>query len=74
MHDLHTKVEGFGLTLEGWVLSWFQMFNLSKYLSYMALEKDFIVAFSKTKLKHDVLVQIHRFKQNNDESMRDRAN
>ena len=40
----------------------------------MALEKDFIVAFSKTKLKHDVLVQIHRFKQNNDESMRDRAN
>ena len=24
VHDLHTKVEGFGLTLEGRALSWFQ--------------------------------------------------
>ena len=55
VHDLHTKVEDFGLTLEGRVLSWFQTLNLSKYLSYEALEKDFIVAFSKMGLKHDVL-------------------
>ena len=74
VHDLHTKVEGFGLTLEGRALSWFQTLDLSDYHSYEALEKDFIAAFSKTRLKHNVLSQIHGFKQNNDESMRDGAN
>ena len=74
MHDLHTKVEGFVLTLEGWALSWFQMLNLSEYLSYKALEKDFIATFSKTRLKHDVLSQIHGFKQKNDKSMWDGGN
>ena len=53
---------------------WFQTLNLSNYLSYKALEKDFIAAFSKIGLKHDVLLQIHGFKQNNDESVRDGAN
>ena len=38
------------------------------------MEKDFIAAFSKTGLKHDVLLQIHGFKQKNDESLRDKAN
>ena len=74
VNDLHTKVEGFGLTLEGRALSWFQTLNLSEYLSYEALEKDFIAAFSKTGLKHDVLSQIHGFKQKNEESVRDGAN
>ena len=50
------------------------MLNLSKYLSYEALKKDFIVAFSKTRLKHDVLLQIYEFKQKNDKSVRDGAN
>ena len=74
VHDLHTKVEGFGLTLEGRALSWFQMLNLFDYHSYEALEKDFIVAFSKMGLKHDVLSQIHGFEQKDDESVRDGAN
>ena len=39
-----------------------------------ALEEDFIAAFSKMALKHDVLSQIHGLKQNNDESMRDKTN
>ena len=72
--DLHTKVEGFGLTLEGRALSWFQTLNPVDYLSYEELERDFIAAFSKTGLKHDVLSQIHEFKQKADESVRDRAN
>ena len=55
VHDLHTKVEDFDLNLEGQALSWFQMLNLSEYLSYKALEKDFIVAFSKKGLKQNVL-------------------
>ena len=62
MYDVHTKVEGFGLTLKGRVLSWFQTLTLSDYLTYKELEKDFIAAFSKTGLKHDVLSQIHGFK------------
>ena len=75
MNDLHTtKVEGFGLTLEGGALSWFQTLDLSDYPSYKVLEKDFIAMFSKAGLKYDVLLQIHRFKQNIDESMRDGAN
>ena len=49
------------------------MLNLSNYPSYEALKKDFIVAFSKMRLKHDILLQIHGFKQKNDESMRDGA-
>ena len=75
MNDLHTKVEGFGLTLEGRALSWFQTLDPSEYLSFEALEKDFIVAaFSKTGLKHDVLSQIHGFKQESNEFVRDCAN
>ncbi len=50
VNDLHTKVEGFGLTLEGRALSWFQTLDPSEYLSFEALEKDFIAAFSKTGL------------------------
>ena len=62
VYDLHTKVEGFSLMLEGRTLSWFQTLTLSNYLTYKELEKDFIAAFSKTQLKHDVLLQIHGFK------------
>ena len=62
VYDLHTKVEGFGLTLEGRALSWFQTLNMSDYVTYKELEGDFIAAFSKIGLKHDVLSQIHGFK------------
>ena len=48
--------------------------NLSNYFSYKALEKDFIVTFSKTRLKHDVLLQIHGFKQKRDKLVKDGAN
>lgn len=44
--DLHCLVEGFGLTLEGKALSWFQTLNPSTYIDFNALEKDFIAAFS----------------------------
>ena len=66
VYDLYTKVEGFGLTLEGRVLSWFEMLTLLGYLTYQEFERDFIVAFSKIGLKHDVLLQVHGFKQKKD--------
>ena len=53
---------------------WFQMLTLSDNLTYEDLEKDFIAAFSKPRLKHDVLLQIHGFKQKSDKSTRDGAN
>ena len=43
--DLHTQVEGFGLTLEGKALSWFQTLDPTLIESQNELEKDFIVAF-----------------------------
>ena len=49
--DLHTMVEGFGLTLEGQALSWFQTLDMFDYPSYEVLEKDFITTFSKTRIK-----------------------
>ena len=48
--------------------------KLVQYLSYKALEKDFIVDFYKMGLKYDVLLQIHRFKQKNDESIINKTN
>ena len=46
--DLHVLKEGFGLTLEGKALSWFQTLDTSTYSSFESLEKDFIGAFTKT--------------------------
>ncbi|MCO5560573.1 hypothetical protein L7F22_014188 [Adiantum nelumboides] len=71
--DLHTLVEGFGLTLEGRALTWFQSLNTSKYQSFSALRKDFIAAFSKTGLKNDALSLVYGFKQDPKETVRDCA-
>ena len=61
--DLHVLKEGFGLTLEGKVLSWFQTLDTSTYSSFESLEKDFIGAFTKTRIKHSVSTLITNFKQ-----------
>ena len=47
---------------------------MSNYLTYKELERDLIAVFSKTGLKHDVLLQICGFKQKSDESVKDGAN
>ena len=75
MTNLHTKVEGFGLTLERKALSWFQTLKMTQYHpTFDALEKDFVIVFSKMGLKHNVLLQIHGFKQMSKETMRYCAN
>ena len=47
--------------------------SLIDYLTYEELEKYFIATFSKIGLQHDMLLQIHGFKQKNDQSIRDGA-
>ena len=67
-------MEGFGLTLESKALSWFQMLEPHAFMDFAALEKDFIVAFSKMGIKHNVVAQIYSFGQKENESVRDCAN
>ena len=71
---LHTQVEGFGLTLEGKALSWFQTLDLALIKSQFELEKDFLAAFSKMGFKHNLFGQINSFRQKDIESMRDYVN
>ena len=72
--DPHVLKEGFGLTLEGKALSWFQTLDTSTYSSFDFLEKDFIGAFTKTGIKHSVSTLITNFKQEEKETVRDCAN
>ena len=73
-HDLHTLVEGFGLTMERKALTWFQTQNITKFSSFTQLAKEFVREHTKRGLKHDVLSQIHQFKQESKESIRDCGN
>ena len=73
VHDLHTLVEGFGLTMEGKALTWFQTQKMAKFSSFTQLAKEFVREHTKSGLKHDVLSQIHQFKQESNESVRDCA-
>ena len=50
-HNLHTLLEGFGLTMEGRVLSWFQTLKAAKYYSFTMLA----IENTKSGLKNDVL-------------------
>ena len=71
MRVLHTQVEGFGLTLEGKALAWFQTLDLTLVDSQESLEKDFISAFSRMGFKHNLVGQINSFQQKDDEYVRD---
>ena len=62
------------MTLEGKALSWFQNQEVESLTEFRGLEKDFIAAFSKMGIKHNVVAQIYAFKQKDHESVRDCAN
>ena len=72
--DSHTKIEGFGLTLEGKALSWFQSLEPGEETTFQSLEKDFTAAFSKMDIKHNAVAQIFAFRQKEHESVRDCVN
>ena len=55
VYYLHTLVEGFGLTMEGRALSWFQTLKIAKYSSFHMLAKEFVIEHTKSGLKNDVL-------------------
>ena len=74
MSNLHVLKKGFGLTLEGKELSWFQTLDTSPYSSFESLEKDFIGAFTKTGIKHSVSTLLTNFKKEEKDSVRDCAN
>ena len=73
VHDLHTLVGEFGLTMEGKALTWFQTQKTAKFSSFTQLAKEFVREHTKSRLKHDVLSQIHQFKQESNEFVRDCA-
>ena len=59
--DKHTQIEGFGLTLEGKALSWFQALEASDKSSLRVIEDLFVAAFSLMDLQHDTSSMIHSF-------------
>ena len=72
--DLHTQVEGFGLMLEGKALLWFQTLEPDTFEDFEALENDFIAAFSKMGIKHNIVALIYGFVQKENKFVRDCAN
>ena len=71
VHDAHTQIKGFGLTLESKALTWFQTLEPTSKTSLDQLEKDFVGAFSKMGLKHNTVAQIYLFQQKEFESVRE---
>ena len=61
--DLHVLKEGFGLTLEGKALSWFQTLDTGTYYDFETLKIDFIGVFTKTGIKHSIGSLITDFKK-----------
>ena len=61
--EWHTQFEGFGMTLDGPALDWFQDIPKNAYTNLEEMEKDFIEAFSLTSIKHNnTVTQIYNFK------------
>ena len=59
--DVHTMVQGCGLTLEGKALSWFQSLSNSVLYNFEVLIDVFIKENTKTRIKHNTLRQILDF-------------
>ena len=68
------QLKEFGLTLEGKALSWFQTLEASSFRDFSALKSDFIFAFSKMGIKHNVVVLTYNLKEEEHKTMRDCVN
>ena len=69
--DVHTMVQGFGLTLEGKALSWFQSLSNSVLYDFEVLIIAFIKENTKIGIKHNTLMQILDFKKKEKEMVQD---
>ena len=69
--NMHTKMQGFGLTLEeGSSLSWFQKQKSSMLYDFEVFIKHVIDTHSKIGIKHNTLTYILNFKQEEGETMK----
>ena len=71
VEDVHTMVQGFGLTLEGHALWWFQSLSNAILYDFEILVEAFIKENRKTGIKHNTLAQILDFKQKERETIKD---
>ena len=71
VEDVHTMVQGFGLTLEGRALRWFQSLSNAILYDFEVLVEAFIKENTKTGIKHNTLTQILDFKQKERETVKD---
>ncbi|MCO5577323.1 hypothetical protein L7F22_031151 [Adiantum nelumboides] len=69
--EVHTMVQGFGLTLEGKALQWFRSLGNSMLYDFEVLIAAFIKENTKTGIKHNTLTQILDFKQREKETIKD---
>ena len=69
--DVHTMVQGFGLTLECKELSWFYSLSNSVLYDFEVLINAFIKENTKIRIKHNTLTQILDFKQKEKETIKD---
>ncbi|MCO5575177.1 hypothetical protein L7F22_028974 [Adiantum nelumboides] len=67
--DFHTQYEGFGLTLEGTALTWFQPLDPKIFPNIDNVLKEFAEEFSKRGIKHNTVSQIYAFKQQENEKV-----
>ena len=71
VEEMHTMVQGFGLTLEGRALRWFQSLSNATLYDFEVLVEAFIKENTKTGIKHNTLTQILDFRQKERETVKD---
>ncbi|MCO5587134.1 hypothetical protein L7F22_041081 [Adiantum nelumboides] len=69
--DFHTQYEGFGLTLEGTALTWFQPLDPELFPNIDNVLREFAEEFSKRGIKHNTVSQIYAFKQRENEKVKE---
>ena len=71
VEEMHTMVQGFGLSLEGRALRWFQSLSNAILYDFEVLVEAFIKENTKTGIKHNTLTQILDFKQKEKETVKE---
>ncbi|MCO5606996.1 hypothetical protein L7F22_061187 [Adiantum nelumboides] len=69
--DFHTQYEGFGLTLEGTALTWFQPLDPEIFSNIDDVLRKFAEEFSKRGIKHNTVSHIYAFKQRENEKVKE---
>lgn len=71
--DFRVQYKGFGLTLKGKALTWFNTLDHGRFHTIAQLTQEFIEKFTKTGIKHNSVAILHSFKQAKKESVKDAA-